>query len=127
VDNGCTKHMTGNSRLFTSYKAYDGNQVIFGSKLNGKTVGKGNVLHDSIEITNVEHVSGLDFNLISVSQLSDDDCEVKFIKVDCTISKNGVVLTRGHRRNNLYTCKLGDNSKQHICLWWITQRFGIGG
>ena len=26
------------------------------------------------------------------------------------------MLPKGHRRNNLYTCKLGDNSKQHICL-----------
>ena len=116
MDSGCTKHMTGNRRFFTSYMAYDGNQVIFWSKLNGKIVGKGNVLHDSIEITNVEHVRGLSFNLISVSQLSDDDCEVKFTKVDCTISKNGVELAKGHMRNNLYTCKFGDNSKQHICL-----------
>ena len=95
---------------------YNGNQVIFGSKLNGKIVGKGNVLHDSIEISNVEHVRGLSFNLISVSQLSDDDIEVKFTKRDCTISKNDVVLAKGVRRNNLYTCKIGDNSKQHICL-----------
>ena len=116
MDSGCTKHMTGNRRLFTSYKAYDGNQVTFGSKPNGKIVGKGNVLHDSIEITNVEHVNVLNFNLISVRQLCDDDCEVKFTKVDSTISKDGVVLAKGHRRNNLYTCKLGDNSKQHICL-----------
>lgn len=116
MDSGCTKHMTENRRLFTSYTAYNGNQVIFGSKLNGKIVGKGNVLHDSIEISNVEHVRSLSFNLISVSQLCDDDCEVKFTKVDCTISKNCVVLAKGHRRNNLYTCKLGDNSKQNICL-----------
>ena len=74
MDSGCTKHMTGNRRLFTSYTAYNGNQVIFGSNLNGKIVGKGNVLHDSIEISNVEHVRGLSFNLISVSQLCDDDC-----------------------------------------------------
>ena len=106
MDSGCTKHMTGNRRLFTSYKAYDGNQVTFGSKPNGKIVGKGNVLYDSIEITNVEHVNGLNFNLISVRQLCDDDCEVKFTKVDSTISKDGVVLAKGHRRNNLYTCKL---------------------
>ena len=102
MDSGCTRHMTGNRRLFTSYTGFNGNQVIFGSILNGKIVGKGNVLHDSIEITNVGHVRGLNFNLISVSQLSDDDCEVKFTKVDCSISKNGVVLANGRRRNNLY-------------------------
>ncbi|GKA42150.1 hypothetical protein Tco_0734810 [Tanacetum coccineum] len=60
--------MTGNRRLFTSYKAYDGGHVIFGSNLKGKVVGGGNITHDSITITNVEHVSGLAFNLISVVQ-----------------------------------------------------------
>ncbi|GJR54200.1 hypothetical protein Tco_1404721, partial [Tanacetum coccineum] len=42
--------------------------------------------------------------------------EVSFTKVDCDISKNGKLLAKGHRRNGLYTCKLGDNSKQQICL-----------
>ncbi|GKA17366.1 hypothetical protein Tco_0697203, partial [Tanacetum coccineum] len=39
-DSGCTKHVTGNRRLFTSYKAYDGGHVIFGSKLKGKVIGR---------------------------------------------------------------------------------------
>ncbi|GJV58191.1 hypothetical protein Tco_1459196 [Tanacetum coccineum] len=62
VDSGCTKHMTGNRRLFTSYKAYDGGHVVFGRNLKVKVVGGGNITHDSITITNVEHVSGLAFN-----------------------------------------------------------------
>ncbi|GKB86188.1 hypothetical protein Tco_0958460 [Tanacetum coccineum] len=39
VDSGCTKHITRNRRLFTSYKAYDGRQVVFGSNLKGKVIG----------------------------------------------------------------------------------------
>ncbi|GJU87223.1 hypothetical protein Tco_1294769 [Tanacetum coccineum] len=66
VDSGCTKHMTGNRRLFTSYKAYDGGHVVFGSNLKGKVVSGCDITHDCITITNVEHVSGLAFNLISV-------------------------------------------------------------
>ncbi|GJV34216.1 hypothetical protein Tco_1394616 [Tanacetum coccineum] len=66
VDSGCTKHMTGNRRLVTSYKAYDGGHVVFGSNLKGKVIGEGNITHDSITITNVEHVSGLAFSLISI-------------------------------------------------------------
>ncbi|GKE29406.1 retrovirus-related pol polyprotein from transposon TNT 1-94 [Tanacetum coccineum] len=58
--------MTRNRRLFTSYKAYDGGHVVFGRNLKGKVIGGGNITHDSITITNVEHVSGLAFNLISV-------------------------------------------------------------
>ncbi|GKD30081.1 retrovirus-related pol polyprotein from transposon TNT 1-94, partial [Tanacetum coccineum] len=85
IHTGCTKHMIRNRRLFTSYKAYDGGHVAFGSNLKGKVIGRGNVSHDSIIITNVGHVSGLAFNLISVGQLCDDDCVVKFTKVDYTI------------------------------------------
>ncbi|GKA12349.1 retrovirus-related pol polyprotein from transposon TNT 1-94 [Tanacetum coccineum] len=109
--------MTGNRRLFISYKAYDSRHVVFRSNQKGKVIGGGNITHESIRITNVEHVSGLAFNLISVGQLCDDDYIVSFTKVDCTIIKNGKTLAKGHRRNGgLYTCKLGDNSKQQICL-----------
>ena len=73
-----------------------------------------NTPHDFVEISNGEHDRGLSSNLISVSQLNNDDCEAKFTKVDCTISKNGVVLAKGVRSNNLYTCKIGDYSNQHI-------------
>ncbi|GKB25085.1 retrotransposon protein [Tanacetum coccineum] len=53
-----------------SQKAYDGGHVIFGSNLKGKVIGEGNITHESITITNVEHVSGLAFNLISVGDNS---------------------------------------------------------
>nr|GEZ49743.1 zf-CCHC domain-containing protein/DUF4219 domain-containing protein/UBN2 domain-containing protein [Tanacetum cinerariifolium] len=35
-DSGCPKHMTGNQKLFSSYKAYNGGNVIFGSNLRGQ-------------------------------------------------------------------------------------------
>nr|GEU79714.1 retrovirus-related Pol polyprotein from transposon TNT 1-94 [Tanacetum cinerariifolium] len=71
VDSGCTKYMTGYRRLFTSYKVYDGGHVVFGSNLKGKVVGRCNITHDSITITNVEHVNGLAFNLISIGDNSE--------------------------------------------------------
>nr|GEX13161.1 RNA-directed DNA polymerase, eukaryota [Tanacetum cinerariifolium] len=37
-DSGCSKHMTGNRKLFSSYKAYNGGNVIFGSNLRGKII-----------------------------------------------------------------------------------------
>ncbi|GJU71905.1 retrovirus-related pol polyprotein from transposon TNT 1-94 [Tanacetum coccineum] len=40
-DSGCSKHMTGNRKLFSSYKAYNGGNVIFGSNLHGNIIGKG--------------------------------------------------------------------------------------
>ncbi|GJS46295.1 retrovirus-related pol polyprotein from transposon TNT 1-94 [Tanacetum coccineum] len=35
-DNGCSKHMTGNRNLFSTYKAYNGGNVIFSSNLHGQ-------------------------------------------------------------------------------------------
>ncbi|GJY19502.1 zf-CCHC domain-containing protein, partial [Tanacetum coccineum] len=39
-DSGCSKHMTGNQKLFSTYKAYNGGNVIFGSNLRGNIIGK---------------------------------------------------------------------------------------
>ncbi|GJU04727.1 hypothetical protein Tco_1121157 [Tanacetum coccineum] len=41
-DSGCSKHMTDNKSLFSTYKAYDGGNVVFGSNLKGKIIGKEN-------------------------------------------------------------------------------------
>ncbi|GJU92880.1 retrovirus-related pol polyprotein from transposon TNT 1-94 [Tanacetum coccineum] len=42
-DSGCSKHMTGNRKLFSTYKAYNGGNVIFGSNLRGNIIGKGGI------------------------------------------------------------------------------------
>nr|GEV68093.1 reverse transcriptase domain-containing protein [Tanacetum cinerariifolium] len=39
-DSGCSKHMTGNQKLFSTYKAYNGGNVIFGSNLCDNIIGK---------------------------------------------------------------------------------------
>ncbi|GJV05779.1 retrovirus-related pol polyprotein from transposon TNT 1-94 [Tanacetum coccineum] len=40
-DNECSKHMIGNRKLFSSYKANNRGNVIFGSNLHGNIIGKG--------------------------------------------------------------------------------------
>ncbi|GJT89119.1 copia protein [Tanacetum coccineum] len=47
-DSGCSKHMTGNRRLFSTYQAYNGGNVIFGSNLRGNIIGK--VEEEAIEV-----------------------------------------------------------------------------
>ncbi|GJU00686.1 retrovirus-related pol polyprotein from transposon TNT 1-94 [Tanacetum coccineum] len=37
---GCSKHMTGNRKLFSTYKAYNGGNIIFGSNLRGRGIRK---------------------------------------------------------------------------------------
>nr|GEU60121.1 alpha/beta hydrolases superfamily protein [Tanacetum cinerariifolium] len=39
-DSGCSKHMTGNQKILSSYKAYNEGNVIFGSNLYGNIIGK---------------------------------------------------------------------------------------
>lgn len=62
-----------------------------------------NTLHDFVEFTNDEHGSNLNSKFCSTSNLN-DDFSIMFTNVDCTISKNGNILAKGHRQNNLYTC-----------------------
>nr|GEU76798.1 retrovirus-related Pol polyprotein from transposon TNT 1-94 [Tanacetum cinerariifolium] len=40
VDSGCSKYMTDNRKLLSSYKAYNEGNVIFGSNLRGDIIGK---------------------------------------------------------------------------------------
>ncbi|GKE55502.1 hypothetical protein Tco_1494687, partial [Tanacetum coccineum] len=56
-DSGCSKHMTGNRKLFSSYKAYNGGNVIFGSNLRGNIIGKGQLCDNKCRVTFSEHDS----------------------------------------------------------------------
>ncbi|GJX66058.1 retrovirus-related pol polyprotein from transposon TNT 1-94 [Tanacetum coccineum] len=115
-DSGCSKHMTGNRKLFSTYKAYNGGNVIFGSNLRGNIIGKGTISNDSLKIDNVEHVDNLGFNLLSIGQICDNKCRVTFSEHDSEITKDGKVIGRGIRKKGLYVMKLGNKPKYQICL-----------
>nr|GFA25366.1 protein FAR1-related sequence 5 [Tanacetum cinerariifolium] len=68
-DSGCSKNMIGNRKFFSTYKAYNGGNVIFGSNLRGNIIGKG----------------------------------------------------RGIRKKGLYVMKLGNKTKDKICLATIDE------
>ncbi|GJX36728.1 retrovirus-related pol polyprotein from transposon TNT 1-94 [Tanacetum coccineum] len=115
-DSGCSKHMTGNKSLFSTYKAYDGGNIVFGSNLKGKIIGKGTISNDSLTISNVEHVDNLAFNLLSVGQICDNKCQVLFTKEGSEIIKDGKIIGNGIRKNGLYVMKLGNKSQDKLCL-----------
>ncbi|GJS92231.1 retrovirus-related pol polyprotein from transposon TNT 1-94 [Tanacetum coccineum] len=94
-DSGCSKHMTGNRKLFSTYKAYNGGNVIFGSNLRGNIIGKG--------------------------QICDNKCRVTFSKHDSEITKNGKVISRGIKKKGLYVMKLGNKPTDKICLATIDE------
>ncbi|GKB30581.1 retrovirus-related pol polyprotein from transposon TNT 1-94 [Tanacetum coccineum] len=56
-DSGCSKHMTSNRKLFSSYKAYNGGNVIFGSNIRGNIIGKGQICDNKCRVTFFEHDS----------------------------------------------------------------------
>ncbi|GJR44152.1 retrovirus-related pol polyprotein from transposon TNT 1-94 [Tanacetum coccineum] len=94
-DSGCSKHMTGNRKLFSTYKAYNGGNAIFGSNLRGNIIGKG--------------------------QICDNKCRVTFFEHDSEITKDGKVIGRGIRKKGLYVMKLGNKPKDQICLTTIDE------
>nr|GEU76253.1 retrovirus-related Pol polyprotein from transposon TNT 1-94 [Tanacetum cinerariifolium] len=94
-DSGCYKHMTGNRKLFSTYKAYDGGNVIFGSNLRSNIIGKG--------------------------QICDDKCKVTSSKHDSKITKDGKIIVRCIRKKGLYVMKLGNKPKDKICLATIDE------
>ncbi|GJR43764.1 retrovirus-related pol polyprotein from transposon TNT 1-94 [Tanacetum coccineum] len=61
-DSGCSKHMTGNRKLFSTYKAYNGGNVIFGSNLRGNIIGKGQICDNKCKVTFSEHDSEITKN-----------------------------------------------------------------
>ncbi|GJU82079.1 retrovirus-related pol polyprotein from transposon TNT 1-94 [Tanacetum coccineum] len=121
TDSGCSKHMTGNRKLFPTYKAYNGGNVVFGSNLRGNIIGKGTISNDSLKIDNVEHVDNLGFNLLSIGQICDNKCKVTFSEHDSEITRNGKVIGRAIRKKDLYVVKLGNKPKDQICLATIDE------
>ncbi|GJU01735.1 retrovirus-related pol polyprotein from transposon TNT 1-94 [Tanacetum coccineum] len=67
--------MTGIRKLFSSYKAYNEGNVIFGSNLHGNIIGKG--------------------------QICDNKCRVTFSEHDSEVTKDGKIIGRGHTNMRL--------------------------
>ena len=115
-DSGCSRHMTGNKNLFSTYQVYDGGNVTFGSKLKSKIIGKGTISHDSLTIDDVAHVDNLGFNLLSISQMVDNKCRVIISEEGSEIIKDGKTIGKGVRRNGLFVMKIGNKPQDRICL-----------
>ncbi|GJW26644.1 retrovirus-related pol polyprotein from transposon TNT 1-94 [Tanacetum coccineum] len=102
------KHITGNRKLFSSYKAYNEGNVIFGRNLRGNIIGKGTISNDSLKIDNI-------------GQICDNKCRVTFSEHDSKITKDGKVIDRGIRKKGLYVMKLGNKPKDQIFLATIDE------
>ncbi|GJX75959.1 retrovirus-related pol polyprotein from transposon TNT 1-94 [Tanacetum coccineum] len=115
-DSGYSRHMTGNKKLFSTYKASEGGNVLFGSNTKSKIIGKGTITHNSLSIHDVSHVENLSFNLLSISQICDKKCQVLFSETGSKILKDGITIGKGIRKNGLYIMKMGNSPKDTLCL-----------
>nr|GEX83653.1 copia protein [Tanacetum cinerariifolium] len=88
-DSGFSRHMTCNKELFSTYKAIDGDNVLFGS--NTKT-------RSSVEV-----------RLLITPSLF-------MIKTGSEILKDGITRGKGIRENGLYIIKMENSPKDTLCL-----------
>ncbi|WVZ54211.1 hypothetical protein U9M48_005048 [Paspalum notatum var. saurae] len=87
MDSGCSRHMTGHRKWFSSLNPVSTKEYItFGDNGQGKVMGVGSVsLSAKLSLREVAFVRNLGFNLASVSQLLDEGFEVRFKKGACCV------------------------------------------
>ncbi|GJZ75235.1 putative ribonuclease H-like domain-containing protein [Tanacetum coccineum] len=84
IDNGCSRHMTGNKSYLSDYEEIDGGFVAFGgNSKGGKITGKGKIRTGKLDFEDVYFVKELNFNLFSVSQMCDKKNSVLFTDTEC--------------------------------------------
>src|ERR1044072_3513781 len=111
LDNGCSRHMTGERHLFQKLELKAGGVVGFGGNQKGKIIGSGTIgFGKSSFIKNVLLVEGLMHNLLSISQLADNGYDVLFNQKSCKVvsQKDGTILFNGKRKNNIYKISISD-------------------
>ena len=107
LDSGCTQHMTGNGKRFTSIEegSSDYERITFGDNSKGKVRGMGKIaISNDLSISNVLLVESLSYNLLSVAQLCDLDLICKFSSSGVVITsvKDDSLIFKGFRHGNLY-------------------------
>ena len=105
LDSGCSRHMTGNRSLFKVFESKKGGNVTFGDWSKSQIKGKETIsLPGLTNIANVLYVEGLRVNLLSISQICDQDFMVVFSKGKCfVLNESRKKLISGvHTLDNCY-------------------------
>nr|XP_017227646.1 PREDICTED: uncharacterized protein LOC108203320 [Daucus carota subsp. sativus] len=115
LDSGCSRHMTGNKSLLNSIRKVTAGSVTFGDSSKGSIVGIGDIGNGHFKIANVQLVTGLKYNLLSISQLCDNGYKVIFYPTHRSIlNKDGKLMLACPRSKNVYTCDI--NKPFNVCL-----------
>ena len=87
LDRKYSRHMTGDCSLFKVFESKKGGNVTFGDGSKSQMKGKGTISLPGLpDIANVLYVEGLRVNLLSVSQICDQDFMALFSKGKCLVS-----------------------------------------
>nr|GEZ53425.1 retrovirus-related Pol polyprotein from transposon TNT 1-94 [Tanacetum cinerariifolium] len=102
-DNGCSKHITGNRKLFSTYKAYNEGNVIFGSNLRGNIIGKGHICNNKCDVTFFECDSEItkDGKVIASKELVRKLPKLKCDRHFCDACKIGKQAHASHKAKNI--------------------------
>ena len=86
LNSDCSRHNTGDQSLFNIFESKKGVNVTFGDWSKLQIKGKGIIpLPRLPDIANVLYVEGLRVNLLSISQICDQDFMVLFLKGKCLV------------------------------------------
>jgi hypothetical protein len=107
IDSGCTNHMTGEKKMFSSYEKNEDPQraITFGDGNQGLVKGLGKIaISPDHSISNVFLVDSLDYNLLSVSQLCKMDYNCLFTDIGVTVFRRSddSVAFKGVLEGQLY-------------------------
>nr|GEZ82328.1 ribonuclease H-like domain-containing protein [Tanacetum cinerariifolium] len=116
IDNGCSRHMTGNISYLSDSKEINGRYVAFGGNpKGGKITSKGKIKTSKLDFDDVYFIKELNFNLFSVSQMCDKKNSVLFIDTKCVVLSSDFklpdenhMLLRVPRENNMYNVDLNN-------------------
>ncbi|TYK05569.1 gag-pol polyprotein [Cucumis melo var. makuwa] len=95
--------MTGNRSFFSELEECSSGHVTFEDGAKGRILAKGDIEKYNLSCLNdVRYVKGLKANLVSFSQLCDEDYIVNFSKDDC-------IVTSVDKRVLMSDCRHADN------------------
>ena len=105
LDSGCSRHMTGDKSLFKTLKENINDYVMFDDGSHAQVLGKGTIEIPGLPLLkDVLYIKGLKANLLSITQICDEDFLVQFSKKGCIIiNEEGIqVLEVNRTTDNCY-------------------------
>jgi hypothetical protein len=126
IDNGCSKHMTGDQSKFLKLNEKGKGKVTFGDNTSSKILGKSIVRlgNNKTKEEDVLMVENLKLNLLSVSQTCDQGHILTFDSQKCEIRKrnNGKLVAVAPRTySNVYILNIDEEEKW--CLRQVYERW----